>query len=280
MHESPQIWGNYANLFGEKMNLKEILDFHADLKNCDENLFANADPLQIAKSHKNDKNADIIALISALFAYGNAKLIVKFLQKIDFEILNLSEKEIKNETKNLKYRFQNSIDIAEIFITLKRFNENFKIENEILKGLKQSGKIIDGINSLIKKFHALNNFSSLGYDFFFGREFEREPISPYKRYNMFLRWMVRNDGLDLGIFKKISPKDLLMPLDVHTHKVSLSLGLIKRKSYDFKAVLELTEILRSLDKNDPIKYDFALYRLGQSGEIKGILENLKEKNGI
>ena len=73
------------------------------------------------------------------------------------------------------------------------------------------------------------------------------------------------------------PKDrLLMPLDVHTHRVSLNLGLINRKSYDFKAVMELTKKLREFDELDPIKYDFALYRIGQSKELETIVKNLKK----
>jgi uncharacterized protein (TIGR02757 family) len=85
----------------------------------------------------------------------------------------------------------------------------------------------------------------------------------YKRYFMYLRWMVRKDELDMGLWSKIDKKDLLMPLDTHTFKVSQKLGLLKRKTYDMRATLELTESLKSFDITDPIKYDFALYRLGQ-----------------
>jgi len=80
---------------------------------------------------------------------------------------------------------------------------------------------------------------------------------------MYLRWMVRKDNLDLGLWSKIDKKDLLLPLDTHTFKVSERLGLLKRKTYDMKAAIEITNRLRQFDKEDPIKYDFALYRLGQ-----------------
>ena len=80
---------------------------------------------------------------------------------------------------------------------------------------------------------------------------------------MYLRWMVRHDELDMGLWSKIDKKDLLMPLDTHTFKVSQKLGLLSRKTYDMKATLELTERLKGFDLTDPIKYDFALYRLGQ-----------------
>jgi uncharacterized protein (TIGR02757 family) len=90
----------------------------------------------------------------------------------------------------------------------------------------------------------------------------------YKRYMMYLRWMVRKSHTDLGLWSKIDKKDLLMPLDTHTFHLSLKLCLIKRKSYDMKAVVELTNKFREFDSSDPIKYDFALYRLGQEKIIE------------
>ena len=87
--------------------------------------------------------------------------------------------------------------------------------------------------------------------------------------------MVRDSNIDLGLFKSLPKSKLLMPLDVHTHRVSLNLGLISRKSYDFKAVRELTDKLCEFDPADPIKYDFALYRIGQSGELTEILNKIK-----
>ena len=80
---------------------------------------------------------------------------------------------------------------------------------------------------------------------------------------MFLRWMVRKDELDLGFWKGIDKKDLILPLDTHTFKVSQKLGLLKRKTYDLKSAIEISKKLKEFDKNDPIKYDFALYRIGQ-----------------
>jgi uncharacterized protein (TIGR02757 family) len=75
--------------------------------------------------------------------------------------------------------------------------------------------------------------------------------------------MVRDDNIDFGIWKKVDKKDLLIPLDTHTFNVSFNLGLLKRKTYDLKAVVELTNTLKKFDPFDPVKYDFALYRIGQ-----------------
>ncbi len=81
---------------------------------------------------------------------------------------------------------------------------------------------------------------------------------------MYLRWMVRNDkkGVDFGIWNKINASQLCLPLDVHTGNVSRKLGLLKRTQDDWQAVEEITSVLREFDKNDPVKYDFALFGLG------------------
>lgn len=81
---------------------------------------------------------------------------------------------------------------------------------------------------------------------------------------MYLRWMIRKDnkGVDFGIWNSIAPSILSCPLDVHSGNVARQLGLLKRKQNDAKAVMELDRVLRSLDPEDPVKYDFALFGLG------------------
>ncbi len=84
------------------------------------------------------------------------------------------------------------------------------------------------------------------------------------RLNMYLRWMVRKDnrGVDFGIWKSIAPSILSCPLDVHSGDVARKLGLLKRKQNDSKSVEELDRVLRRFDREDPVKYDFALFGLG------------------
>ena len=81
---------------------------------------------------------------------------------------------------------------------------------------------------------------------------------------MFLRWMVRKDnkGVDFGIWQKISPADLICPIDLHVARVAKRFGLLSRKQIDWQAAVELTQYLRTLDPCDPVKYDFALFGLG------------------
>jgi len=85
-----------------------------------------------------------------------------------------------------------------------------------------------------------------------------------KRLNLFLRWMVRKDngGVDFGLWNDIPASSLYIPLDVHSGNVARKLGLLGRKQNDWKAVEELTGVLKRLDPDDPVKYDFALFGLG------------------
>jgi len=98
--------------------------------------------------------------------------------------------------------------------------------------------------------------------------------SAAKRINMFLRWMVRNDdkGVDFGLWRRVSPADLMIPLDVHSGNIARKLGLLKRKQNDWKAVEQLTSVLKTFNNNDPVIYDYALFSLGITGffEMKKI----------
>ncbi len=222
----------------------------------------NPDPILVAKQYKDTK----ISLICSLFAYGKASMIVRFLEKIDFAILEESEQEIRKYLQDYYYRFQNNKDVAEFFVTLKRAEG---IEDVFLDGYKKNHFVIDGIDKLICYLEKLNNYTSKGYKFLIGSRYKGNPkgSSPYKRWNMFLRWMVRDDDVDFGLWRDVLTKDLIIPLDTHTFGVAKHIGLLDRKVYDLQSAMMLTENLKKFDKNDPIKYDFALYRIGQSGDL-------------
>ena len=214
-------------------------------------------PLLIAKERKDEKSA----LLCALFAYGNARAIVKFLQSLDFGLLEADDKTILAQSSY--YRFQNPKDVANIFLTLKRADD---LESVFLRGYLKSRSVIEGLGELIAYLRSLNPYSSYGYDFLLGKvppKGKTAGVSPYKRWNMYLRWMVRDADVDLGLWKGVDKADLIVPLDTHTFGVGQRLGLLRRKTCDLQAALELTQSLKKFDPEDPIRYDFALYRLGQ-----------------
>ena len=210
------------------------------------------DPIIIAKKH----NDEYIALISALFAYGNVKAIIKFLNSIDLENL---------ESNKAYYRFQTKKDVEEFLKTIKLMKEKYSLNELFLQGYEKNKNVIDGLRAIIKTIYEINTYNSRGYEFLIGKipPNKTKGVSPYKRWNMFLRWMVRNKEPDLGLWEGVDKSDLIIPLDTHTHKVSLNLGLLKRKSYDLQSAIELTQKLKEFDPKDPLKYDFALYRIGQ-----------------
>ena len=117
-------------------------------------------------------------------------------------------------------------------------------------------------------YNNISNFRKIFFSLNHEKRMEKHISNPKKnsackRINMFLRWMVRNDGVvDFGIWKKIKPSMLSCPLDVHTANIGRKLNLISRKQNDLKTVLELDQKLRLFDKNDPVKYDYALFGMG------------------
>lgn len=218
------------------------------------------DPLLIASRFKDEFSA----LICALFSYGNVSAIIQFLESLDFSLLNADESKIEQALESHYYRFQNAKDIQALFITLSRLKKEIgSLESLFVPAYQTRSDVMDGLRALITLLYDINPYRSRGYQFLLGTIPKANPLSPYKRWHMYLRWMVRKDHLDLGLWHGVDTKDLLIPLDTHTFALGKKLGLIQRKSYDFKAVLELSHALRKIDPSDPVKYDFALYRLGQ-----------------
>ncbi|MBE0491070.1 MAG: TIGR02757 family protein [Sulfurospirillum sp.] len=219
----------------------------------------NLDPLIVAKKY----NDEYIALICALFSYGNVRSIVNFLRSLDFSLLKQDFSAIEQGLQNHRYRFQSAKDIIALFHTLSILSKKEKLEDLFLQGYVQKNSILEGLHVSICALYDTNPYRSKGYEFLLSKPPTCTNKSTLKRWMMYLRWMVRKDCLDMGLWSKVQTKDLLMPLDTHTFHIGQKLGLIKRKSYDFKAVLELTENLKKSNSEDPLIYDFALYKIGQ-----------------
>jgi len=222
--------------------------------------FTRPDPIIAAKIH----NDEYISLLCAMFGYGRADAIVKFLFSLDFSLLDQDETTIKTALKNSYYRFQSSEDVQSIFIALSRLKKEQRLETVFYEAYKESGDVIKGVNGIIRAIELSYPYESRGYRFLIGSiTHKTKGVGALKRWMMFLRWMVRKDEIDMGLWTTVNKKDLIMPLDTHTFKVSQKLGLLQRKQYDLQAAIELTETLKTFDAQDPVKYDFALYRLGQ-----------------
>jgi uncharacterized protein (TIGR02757 family) len=133
------------------------------------------------------------------------------------------------------------------------------MEEVLLQGMKKGGTLKDGLSFLRTFFFSLPHTLRIEKHFA-----DVTGGAAGKRLNMFLRWMIRKDnrGVDFGLWEKIESAMLYIPLDLHSGNTARRLGLLTRKMNDWKAVEELTDVLRVFDPADPVKYDFALFGLG------------------
>ena len=247
---------------GQSKELKDLLEHKFDLYNSKN--FIIEDPISIPHAYNQKEDIEIISFLISIISWGNRKSIIKSGNKlreilgsspIDF-IMRFKEKDLKKI--NFVHRTFNKFDLIYFLKSLKNIYKNHDgLENVFSKNLNDEFM-----------YNNISNFRKIFFSLSHEKRTEKHISNPKKnsackRINMFLRWMVRNDGVvDFGIWKKIKPSMLSCPLDVHTANIGRKLNLISRKQNDLKTVLELDQKLRLFDKNDPVKYDYALFGMG------------------
>jgi uncharacterized protein (TIGR02757 family) len=167
-----------------------------------------------------------------------------------------------------KHRTFNDTDLLYFVSFFRHHYEHYDSLEDAFLIDQQKGGLIN-IETSLNKFKAY--FFSLADYPTRTRKHVSSPMqkSTCKRLNMFLRWMVRRDdaGVDFGIWQGIQPSQLICPCDVHVERVARKFRLLTLDKVNWKAAVELTENLRLLDSQDPVKYDFALFGLGVEGEM-------------
>ncbi len=244
--------------------LKEFLDEKVVLYNNPK--FIESDPIQIPHQFSLKEDIEIAGFLTATIAWGNRKMIIKNASKMmellgnspfDF-VMNHQEKDIE-AFKGFVHRTFNADDFTFFIKALQNIYRNHNGLESILLVTDKSNTYKNSIHHFKKTFFELPHQIRT-------QKHVSDPLknSASKRINMFLRWVVRENktGVDFGIWKKHNPAHLHCPLDVHTGNVARKLGILTRKQNDWKAIQELDITLRDFDKNDPVKYDFALFGLG------------------
>ncbi len=235
--------------------------------------FIADDPISIPHQFHLKEDREIAGFLTALIAWGQRKVILKnaqeMMQRMDQQPFDFIYHHTSKERKSFSdfvHRTFNGVDAMYLLKALQSlYTSKSSLEDVFSEGIQQKKDLSVAIHAARTK---ILSFSSPGRT---GKHIA-DPLrnSSAKRICMYLRWMVRNDktGVDFGIWKKIKPKDLYCPLDIHSGRVARALGILDRKHDDWKAVNELTINLRKLDKNDPVKYDFALFGLGVNEGFK------------
>lgn len=247
--------------------LKKVLDAKVLKYNCKE--FIENDPVQFPHMFSEKKDIETVSLLASVIAWGNRTMILRSGHKMFFDIMRGRPYDfIMNEEWQ---RFDSSQNIHRTFFVrdfvyicrgLKKiYDNNNSMENlfsgiSVWNGIARLRQELASANGGNTTKHISNPVAACG-----------KPATACKRLHMMLRWLCRKDGIvDLGIWNDIPPSDLMIPLDVHVARTARESGLIVRKQNDRRTVEELTESLRLMCPDDPVKYDFALFGAGVEGD--------------
>ncbi len=256
-----------------KVNLLESL-----YKKYHKKSFIHPDPLEFVLQYKDPADQEIAGIIASSLATGRVASILKAVEEVlshfpDLrkDLLSSQRKVLERRFQGFKYRFYNSESIVDFLWGIKNTILDFgSLENCFMAGMAgteeqnpgtedekkvQVNSVVAGMTALVRSIERKTGTAKKVLP-------DPEKGSAMKRLNMFLRWMVRDDEIDPGPWKKISASYLIIPLDTNIMQISRILGFTDRNQSDMKTALEITDALRMYDPDDPVRFDFSLSRLG------------------
>lgn len=259
-------------------HLRAVLDDKLARYNCKE--FIKDDPISFPHSFTRREDVEIAALLASVIAWGNRKMILSSGRKMLYDIMHSapydyvmsSEWETLDDAMNIHRTFFVR-DFKYICRGLKSIYKKYGTMENLFRGCT----VWEGIENLRNELAAVNGGASTRHISNPVAQ-KGKPASACKRMHMMLRWLCRKDGVvDLGVWNAVSPAELMIPLDVHVARTARLLGIITRKQNDRRTVEELTAQLRKLSPDDPVKYDFALFGVGEAGDsfLNGLTNNTK-----
>ncbi|MHC4103812.1 MAG: TIGR02757 family protein [Planctomycetota bacterium] len=242
------------------------------------------DPLQFVYRYDNPADREIVALLSADLAYGRVEQIQKSLTNL-FERMGESPYEFvrgfgKTKRKKLngfKHRFNTDQNISDLLMLLKKVLKQYtSIETFFVHGYNPDDmNIIPALSKFCKSLLDMyasehNGKTSRGLNYLLVNPAQG---SACKRLNLFLRWMVRDDEVDTGQWKSIDKAKLIVPIDVHMGRLCKILGFHNKKTASLSTAITITECFAEIEPADPVKYDFALSRIGIVENCNGHYRN-------
>lgn len=227
--------------------------------------FVHPDPLEFLYEYEDLRDREIVGLVASSLAYGAVRQILKsvrsVLERMDAPYLFLkdsSQASLRKTFGDFKHRFTTGEELATMLFGIKRTVQRYGSLQACFnqRPLEKHENVIPALSGFVLELHSV----------FKGRPRSLLPSpdggSACKRLNLFLRWMVRRDEVDPGGWDDVDPSKLIVPLDVHMHRICLQLGLTHRKQADLRAACEITDAFRAIEPDDPVRYDFVLTRLG------------------
>ncbi len=227
------------------------------------------DPLQLVLRYTDPYDQEVAALIAAAFAYGRADIVVRNAGAVldamgpspHAYLLTFDETEALTRFKGFAHRFHKTPDLVALLERLANVVQKYGSLGELFRECYDDRD--EDIGPSLARFVGC----IIGQPAAGNRQLAYLLTSPQdgsacKRMNLFLRWMVRRTAPDLGIWDFVDPAKLVVPLDTHVHRIAKFLGLTKRKSADWRTARAVTDRLARFDASDPVRYDFAICRLG------------------
>jgi uncharacterized protein (TIGR02757 family) len=240
--------------------------------------YLDRDPLQFARAFRDPADREVVGLVASALAYGNVVQIRRSIQAVLAEmgprpakaLERFDARRMARRLERFRHRFNDGRDVA----CLLRFVSRMRRTHGSVEAFFAPGHAADardvgaGLTSFAERALALDHGglygdgplpARAGVRFFFSSPADG---SACKRLNLFLRWMVRREGVDLGVWRAVEPRALVIPLDAHVHAIARRVRLTSYRSPGWAMAVDITKRLRRLDPLDPVKYDFALFCMG------------------
>lgn len=223
--------------------------------------FIHPDPFEFVGQFEKKEDKEVVGLIAASFAVGNVFQILKFVQSVldvmgsspSLFLKESSIEELNSKFSGFYYRYYKDFHIIEFFVNIRRVLIAYgSLEGWVLNHVDDDS---DTYFPLFKRLSADFNLSSALIPKSTGN-------SAFKRLALFFRWMVREDSIDLGLWSSLTTKKLVVPMDIHMTNICKILGFTKSSTNSMSNALKVTRAFQVLDAEDPVKWDFALSRLG------------------
>jgi len=247
-------------------------------------VYIHPDPLEFLHAYPCPRDREVVGLIASCLAYGRVSQILKSVSLVLQEmtpspflfVQGGSRESVRSLFSGFKHRFSTGAQLATLLDAVRRLLRHYgSLEAAFAEGMgPEDETVLPGLGAFVGKLtHGT------------GRRLDHlvpQPVrgSACKRLNLFLRWMVRTDSVDPGGWLLVSPRQLLVPVDVHMHRTCLALGLTRRKQADMRTVLEITGAFRAMAPDDPVRYDFVLTRFGIRQDVPAPWDSLQDMRKV